>query len=303
MTPIRLGTRGSPLALWQARHVAAKLQPLVQRRPIEIVIVETDGDNDQALPLSEMGGYGVFAKTIQLALLAGRVDVAVHSLKDLPVITTRGISLVATPERGSVHDVLIATKPVHFDELPSGAVIGTSSVRRQAQILRRRRDVQVVPLRGNIDTRLQKLAEEKMDAIVLAEAGVTRLGLMKRITEVLSPEWMLPAVGQGAIGLECREDDLDTRHYLEAINHEPTWHSICAERAMLCALGGGCSVPVGAFSSYQDDTLRLRGIVLSPDGRRAVSATHTGPMATPLAVGEELAAMLINEGASELLKA
>jgi hydroxymethylbilane synthase len=299
---LRLGTRGSPLALWQANYVAERLRPVVAPRRVELVLIETHGDRDQATALSTLGGFGVFTKSIQDGLLDGRADVAVHSLKDLPTIAVADLELVAVPPRGPTGDAFVSRKHRRFDELPEGATVGTSSLRRRAQILNRRPDLKLVDLRGNIDTRLRKLDERDLDAIVLAEAGLVRLGMAERITELLDPTWMLPAVGQGAIGLECRSTDEPTKEVVAALRDPATFACVTAERAMLSALGGGCLVPIGATSKVTDGILTLRGAVLSPDGRRRVVATHTGPADTPLAVGQELAAMLLAEGAEELLR-
>lgn len=298
---MRLGTRGSPLALWQAHHVAALLRPIVAPQPVELVLIETIGDRVQDKPLSAMGGFGVFTKAIQQALLDDRADVAVHSLKDLPTEPTEGTELVATPPRGPTGDAFVSHKHRRFDELPRGATVGTSSLRRRAQLLNRRPDLNLIDLRGNVDTRLRKLLEQDLDAIILAEAGLVRLGLADRITEVLDAEWMLPAVGQGAIGLECRTSDTATRHVVEGVNDWATWQRVMAERAMLWTLGGGCLVPIGATSRVEDGLLTIRGAVLSPDGSRRIVATHRGPAETPLAIGQELAAMLLGEGAAEIL--
>lgn len=300
MTPLRLGTRGSALALWQARHVQARLAP-VSPRPVELVLVETDGDRDQATALSAMGGFGVFTKAIQNALLADRADIAVHSLKDLPTIPDDRLTLAAVPERGAAGDAFVSTKFARFADLPDGATVGTSSLRRRAQLLNRRPDLRLVELRGNVETRLRKLDEQSLDAIVLAEAGLTRLGLAGRITELLPQDWMLPAVGQGAIGLECRAADAEAIDLAAGLTHPDTLSRVLAERAMLYALGGGCLVPIGATSSVRDGLLTLRGAVLNLAGTRRVVATHRGPAGTPLAVGQELAAMLLDEGAAELL--
>jgi hydroxymethylbilane synthase len=303
MTPaLRIGTRGSPLALWQAHFVADRLRPLAEPRPVEFVRIETTGDRDQSSALSLMGGFGVFTKAIQQALLDGRADVAVHSLKDLPTEPSPGTVLTAVPPRGPTGDAFISHKHRRFDDLPPGASVGTSSLRRRAQLLNRRPDLNLLHLRGNIDTRLRKLDDQNLDAIILAEAGLVRLGLQDQITERLDPSWMLPAVGQGAIGLECREEDADTRQLVEGVNDATTWHRVTAERAMLWALGGGCLVPIGATSIIEDGILTLRGAVLSADGTRRIVATHRGPAETPLAIGQELAAMLLDEGAGELLK-
>jgi hydroxymethylbilane synthase len=300
-SPLRLGTRGSPLALWQANHVAARLRPVVAPRRVELVLIETHGDRDQVSALATMGGFGVFTKAIQVAVLQGRADVAVHSLKDLPTIPSDSLELAAVPPRGPTGDAFVSRRHRRFDELPEGAVVGTSSLRRRAQVLNRRPDLKLIDLRGNVETRLRKLDEQNLDAIILAEAGLVRLDLADRITESLDPSWMLPAVGQGAIGLECRADDEDTKHFVEALRDADTFARVTAERAMLYALGGGCLVPIGTTSKIADGLLTIRGAVLSPDGKRRIVATHEGPASTPLAVGQELAAMLLAEGAAELL--
>lgn len=302
MNPLKLGTRGSPLALWQAKYVGEKLRPVAAPRPVELVLIETHGDRDQASSLSMMGGFGVFTKAIQSALLDGRADVAVHSLKDLPTIPEEKLELAAAPPRGPTGDAFISRKHRRFDDLPEGATVGTSSLRRRAQALNRRPDLNLVQLRGNVDTRLRKLDTDGLDAIILAEAGLVRLGLADRITELLDQGWMLPAVGQGAIGLECRAEDVESQRIVRAIRCEETYRRVLAERAMLYALGGGCLVPIGATSKVLDGVLTVRGAVLSADGKRRIVATHSGPAEAPLAVGQELAAMLLAEGADELLK-
>ena len=303
MSSIRLGTRGSPLALWQANYIAERLRPVVTPQAVELVLIETHGDRDQASALSAMGGFGVFTKAIQQALLDERADVAVHSLKDLPTIPTDGLELTAVPPRGPTGDAFVSKKHRRFDQLPEGATVGTSSLRRRAQLLNRRPDLRLVDLRGNVETRLRKLEEQNLDAIVLAEAGLVRLGLGSWITELLDQSWMLPAVGQGAIGLECRTADENTRHLVEALRDTETYTRVLAERAMLSTLGGGCLVPIGVTSRVVDEVLTVRGAVLSPDGRRRIVATHNGPASTPLAIGQELAGMLLAEGAAELLPA
>jgi hydroxymethylbilane synthase len=301
-SPLRLGTRGSQLALWQANFVAEHLRPVAGPRRVELVLIETHGDRDQASALSAMGGFGVFTKAIQNALIDGRADVAVHSLKDLPTIPEPRLELAAVPPRGPTGDAFVSRKHRRFDDLPEGATVGTSSLRRRAQVLNRRPDLKLIDLRGNVETRLRKLDEQNFDAIVLAEAGLVRLGLADRITEVLDPSWMLPAVGQGAIGLECRADDIESKRLVGALRCGDTFARVSAERAMLYALGGGCLVPIGTTSKVLDGVLTVRGAVLSPDGRRRIVATHTGLVTAPLAVGQELAAMLRAEGADELLK-
>jgi len=300
--PFRLGTRGSPLALWQANHVADRLRSVVEPRNVELVLIETHGDQVQDQPLSQLGGFGVFTKAIQQALLDQRVDVAVHSLKDLPTLPVPGLKLAAAPPRGPSGDVFVSRKHRRFVDLPEGALLGTSSLRRRAQLLNERPDFRLIDLRGNIDTRLRKLIEQDLDGIILAQAGLSRLGLEEHITDVLDPRWMLPAVGQGAIGLECREDDADTIHLVEAVTDPATWSAVLAERAMLYALGGGCLVPIGAHTQIANGVLSLRGTVLSPHGDRRIVDSHRGPSDKPLAIGNELAAKLLLAGARELLE-
>jgi hydroxymethylbilane synthase len=302
MAPLRLGTRGSPLALWQAHHVAERLRLVVEPRAVELVLIETHGDRIQDQPLAALGGFGVFTKAIQDALLARRCDVAVHSLKDLPTIPVPGLKLTAVPPRGPTGDVFISRKHRRFGALPQGAIVGTSSLRRRAQLLNERPDLKPVDLRGNIDTRLRKLEAEGLDAIILAEAGLERLGLREAITEVLDPTWMLPAVGQGAIGLECREDDTDTVHLVEAVNDPDTWSRVVAERAMLAALGGGCLVPIGASSKVEAGTLTLRGTVLTQDGKRRIVDTCRADSSNATSIGCSLARQLVISGADELLR-
>jgi hydroxymethylbilane synthase len=299
--PLRIGTRGSPLALWQARHVAELLRPWAAPRAVELVEIETSGDRIREVALSQIGGDGLFTKEIQRALQNGTVDVAVHSLKDLPTTHVEGLTLAAVPARGPAGDVLVSHKHRHFDELPRGAVVGTSSLRRRSQALYHRPDLSLVNLRGNVETRLRKLDEQQLDAIILAEAGLRRLGLETAITEILDPTWMLPAVGQGALGLECRADDSITRVLLERLNDPATRQAVLAERALLRGLGGGCLVPIGASAQVEGEQLRLRGAVLSPDGSRRIAGQQSGAAADAESVGRQLADTLLADGARELL--
>ncbi len=301
MNPLRIGTRGSPLALWQARYVADRLRPLAAPRPVELVEIETSGDRIGEAALTQIGGDGVFTKEIQRALLAGAVDVAVHSLKDLPTTIIAGLTLAAVPERGPVGDAFLSHKHRRFDELPPGAVVGTSSLRRRSQALHRRPDLNLVNLRGNVATRIRKLDEQNLDAIILAEAGLQRLGLESLITELLDPQWMLPAVGQGALGLECRTNDAVTFRFLDRLNDWPTRQAVLAERALLRGLGGGCLLPIGASSRVEEDRLLLRGVVVSPDGTHRIAAEHQGSAADAEAVGQQLAQILLVAGARRLL--
>jgi hydroxymethylbilane synthase len=298
---VRIGTRGSPLALSQANAIAGRLRGLDAGCAVELVIIQTQGDQVRDQPLSRIGGDGLFTKAIQDAVLAGRADIAVHSLKDLPTAPVQGLILAAVPARGSTGDAFVSHRFKRFDELPPGARIATGSLRRQAQIRHHRPDLELVEIRGNIDTRLRKLRDTDLDGLIMAQAGLERLGLANAITEILDPEWMLPAVGQGALGLECRADDNVSRQLLAQIDDHSTHQGVAAERAFLFALGGGCLVPIGALAIVSDENLRLHGAVLSPNGRERLAGESSGTLSQSTAVGEKLAARLLGEGAERLL--
>jgi hydroxymethylbilane synthase len=300
--PLRIGTRGSRLALWQADFVASLLRRLPSAPPVEMVIIQTAGDQVRDMPLSQIGGDGVFTKEIQRALLDRAVDVAVHSLKDLPTTYVEGLCLAAVPQRGPTGDAFVSRRHRTFAVLPSGAVVATSSLRRRAQVLYRRPDLSLVNIRGNVETRLRKLVEQDLDALILAQAGLERLGLGEHICEILDPGWMLPAVGQGALGLECRADDSATLTLLEPLNHPATRQAVLAERSLLKALGGGCQVPIGAAAAVHGDTLTLRGVVIRPDGTHRIEGQLAGPNTDAEEIGRGLAGELLNCGAAELLK-
>jgi hydroxymethylbilane synthase len=301
-SPLRIGTRGSPLALWQAHHVSGLLRAAAPRLAVELVEIETAGDQVRDVPLVQLGGQGAFTKEIQKALQTGQVDVAVHSLKDLPTFAVEGLILAAVPPRGPTGDALVSRRHASFAALPGGAVVATSSLRRRAQALHRRPDLRLVDIRGNVETRLRKLDTQGLDALILAEAGLRRLGLGEVITEVLDPAWMLHAVGQGALGLECRAADAGTRALLARIDHAPTRQMALAERALLRGLGGGCQVPVGAQTTLGGERLTLRGVVIRPDGGVRVEGQASGPAADAEAVGQRLAEDLLRQGARELLE-
>ena len=298
---LRIGTRASPLALWQARHVADRLRAAHAGLDIELVEIETAGDQVRDVPLPQIGGEGVFTKAIQQAVLARRVDVAVHSLKDLPTIPVAGLVLAAVPPRGPSGDVLVSKRHHPFAKLPPGATLATSSQRRKAQVLHRRPDLKLIDIRGNVETRLRKLTEQNLEGLILAQAGLERLGLTGAITEVLDPAWMLPAVGQGALGLECRDDDESTRGLLQTIDDAGTHAAVLAERAFLRGLGGGCLLPIGAATTLQDSALTLRGAVTAPDGRQRLEDQVAGPSAQGEALGATLATALLARGARALL--
>ncbi|MCL4191473.1 MAG: hydroxymethylbilane synthase [Thermoguttaceae bacterium] len=298
---IRLGTRASALAQWQADWVLARLQERGAR--VTLVPISTSGDRDQQLPVDRIGGQGVFTKEIQRALLDGRIDLAVHSLKDLPTAAVEGLSLAAVPHRASTGDVLVSRRYPRLSELPQGAVVGTGSLRRQSQLLHYRADLKVQEIRGNVDTRLRKLDEGQFDAIVLAEAGLQRLGLADRITELVPPSILLPAVGQGALGLETRADDRATRAAVEPLDHPETHAAVVAERAMLAALHGGCMAPIAAWARVEEGILHITGRVLRRDGSKKLEASHLGPADDAASIGRELADELIAQGAAGLIEA
>jgi hydroxymethylbilane synthase len=301
MVPLRIGTRSSPLALWQANHVAGLLRAVAPEVPLELVEIETAGDRVRDVPLVQLGGDGAFTKAIQVALQEKRVDIAVHSLKDLPTFEVANLTLAAVPSRGPVGDALVAKKHRSFGALPTGATVASSSLRRRAQVLYRRPDLKLVDIRGNVETRLRKLLDSDLDGIILAQAGLVRLGLADRITELLDPSWMLPAVGQGALGLECRCDDARSHGLLEKINDPASRAAVLAERALLRGLGGGCQVPIGAFTFIEGERLTLRGAVLTPDGRERVAGELTRTTAEAETVGKLLAEDLLDRGARQIL--
>lgn len=297
-TRVRIGTRGSPLARWQADWITAQLK--ARGVQVELVLITTGGDVT-SVPIRATGSQGLFTKEIQRALLDDRIDLAVHSLKDLPTDAVAGLVLAAVPARGSVYDVLVSNQNGGLDQLPTAARIGTGSRRRQAQLLHARADLRVSDIRGNVDTRLKKLDEGQYDAIVLAEAGLQRLGLDGRITQRLPPHLMLPAIGQGALGLECRMDDSTTLAVLRHLDHTATHSAVRAERAMLAELRGGCLAPIGAWSKIESDRLQLQGVVLSEDGSQRLSAELAGPLEAAASLGRNVARKLLDAGAEELI--
>jgi hydroxymethylbilane synthase len=275
---LRIGTRGSPLALVQARTVRARLAAAlgVSEDAIELNIIRTTGDSIQDRPLAEEGGKGLFTKEIEDALLDGRIDLAVHSAKDMPTVLPAGLTLAACLEREDPRDVFISRKAISLAELPQGATLGTASLRRQAIAKRARRDLKMTLLRGNVDTRLRKLDEGHVDATILALAGLKRLGLMDRGTTIMSAEEFLPAVGQGAIGIEARENDTRTREILARIDHADTSTALAAERAFLAALNGSCKTPIAGHATLSGDALQFRGLIARPDGAAAHDIAGTG---------------------------
>ena len=295
---IRLGTRGSQLALWQSNWVKSELEKLGVS--VELIQIKTEGDIKTG-SLAQIGGQGVFTKRLQIALLENEIDLAVHSLKDLPTEDHPKLTIAAVPERENTADALVSNEYDDLDSIPQGAKIGTGSVRRAAQLLHLRDDLKIEDIRGNVDTRLQKLDDGKYDAIVLASAGLVRLGLSDRITYQFEPHQLMPAVGQGALGLETRADDSNTIDLVSQLSDPPSFHRAMAEHSMLRALFAGCLAPVGANTTVNDGQLTLEGIVLSVDGKEKVSVSMTLPVAQSRELGEAVAKELIAKGADKFL--
>jgi hydroxymethylbilane synthase len=290
-TPLRIGTRGSPLALVQARTVRERLAAALGRPAdtIELKIIRTTGDTIIDRPLAEEGGKGLFTKEIEEALIRGDIDLAVHSAKDMPTFLPKGLILAACLEREDPRDVFISAKAKNIAALPQGAKVGTASLRRQAIMKRARPDLEVAPLRGNVETRLRKLDDGEADAIILALAGLRRLGLEGRATRIMSADEFLPAAGQGAIAIETREDDAETRALLAKIDHSDTSTAVAAERAFLAVLDGSCKTPIGAHAIIEGETLRFRGLIARPDGSAAHDIAATGARSDAVQIGESCA--------------
>lgn len=295
---LRIGTRGSPLALVQARAVRARLAAALgtDEDEIECVVIRTSGDTIQDRPLAEEGGKGLFTKEIEEALLGGHVDLAVHSAKDMPTFSQPGLALAACLEREDPRDVFISRKAASLAELPKGATLGTASLRRQAIAKRARPDLAVTPLRGNVETRLRKLEEGRVDATLLALAGLKRLGLTQHATRIMSPEEFLPAVGQGAIGIETREDNTRVRDMLARINHADTFDAVGCERAFLAALDGSCKTPIAGHAVVEEDSIQFRGLIVRPDGSAAHDIAGHGHRKDALAIGAEAGRELKRRG-------
>jgi hydroxymethylbilane synthase len=293
---IRIGTRGSALALWQARHVERRLSALGHQ--VELRVIVTTGDRLLDRRLESAGGKGAFLKEIEEAMLAGEVDLAVHSLKDVPTETPDGLELCAVLERADPRDALLSSG-ARLTALPAGAIVGTTSLRRRALLGALRPDLRLEDLRGNVDTRIRRLRQGRFDAVVIAMAGLVRLGRRSEVTEALDPRSFVPAPGQGAIALECRTDDRAVRRATEPLDHRETARAVGAERALLAALGGGCNVPLGAHAVTDGEQVALVGFVASADGRTLVRGESRGE--EPQAVGRALAAELLARGAAPLL--
>ncbi len=298
MARLRIGSRGSQLALWQANHISALLRE--QGHEIELEIIKTTGDKITDVALAQVGTKGMFTKEIEDALAEGRVDLAVHSLKDLPTELPPGFELVAITTRVNPRDVFLSVKYDSVRALPKGALVGTSSLRRQAQLKVARPDLVIHALRGNVDTRVRKLEEGEYDAIILAAAGLTRLGKTQLVKEVLSEDFMCPAAGQGALGIEIRAGDTEMRKHLTFLDDAAARAATTCERALLNKLGGGCQVPIGAFAESRDGKLQLIAIVAQPDGSVILREHHSG--SDPIALGEQVGDILLRRGATKILE-
>lgn len=299
---LRIGTRGSRLALFQANWVKEKLGKRYSDLPVTLMKIKTTGDKIQDSPLAKIGGKGLFVKEIEEALIQRRIDLAVHSIKDVPIELPEGLCLSAITQREDPRDVFISRDGKRLDELPKGAKIGSSSLRRQAQLLHFRDDFEVIPLRGNLETRLRKMETMGLDGIVLALAGIRRLGFEERITEIIPTEISLPAIGQGALGVETRMNDQEIENLIHFLNDPSSSIAISAERAFLRRLEGGCQVPIAAYARIVGSTLQIDGLVGTIDGKRLLKDHMEGPIEEAESLGRKLADVLLDRGAKEILE-
>ncbi len=296
-----VGTRGSRLAVWQAEWVQARLKELAPGLTVTLQRIKTSGDMILDVPLAAIGGKGLFVKEIEEGLLRGEIDLAVHSMKDVPTVLPDGLDILCVPAREDPRDVLVSRDSCSLDQLPKGSRVGTSSLRRQAQLLHYRLDLRIELLRGNLDTRLRKLHNGEYDAIVLAAAGLSRMGWSNKVTEYLPPEVSLPAIGQGALALEGRCKDRFVQALVEKLEHRPTRTAVTAERALLERLEGGCQVPIAAHATVKGDTLIMDGLIASVDGRRLIRDTIQGPASEAQGLGMQLAEKLLAQGGNVIL--
>ena len=300
---IRIATRRSPLALWQAEHVAERLEKMFPEITTELIKMVTKGDRILDAPLAKIGGKGLFVKELEQGMLEGSADIAVHSMKDVPVEFPEGLHLAAILNREDPTDAFVSNNYSSLEDLPADAKIGTSSLRRQCQIKEKFPDAEILSLRGNVNTRLAKLDAGEYDAIILASAGLKRLGMGDRITKCLDTSISLPAIGQGAIGIECREDDNEVNTFIKALHDHQTAIRVTAERAMNARLNGGCQVPIAGFAEIQGEQLVMRGLVGSPDGSVLYRAETRGTCAQAEEIGRAIADDLLAQGAGEILQA
>lgn len=298
---IKIGSRGSPLALWQANWIKDQLESRNPDIPVEIVIIKTSGDKIQDVPLAKIGGKGLFVKELEEALLRKDVDFAVHSMKDMPIKFPFALCIASVTKRENPFDALISRNNIKLNDLPKGAKIGTGSLRRASQLLHYRPDLNLIPLRGNIETRIKKLETEGLDAIILATAGLIRLGWGDKISEIISPEILLPAMGQGAVGIEARKHDVDNQILLADMDDENTHLALDAERAVVTQLEGGCNVPIGAFATIEGNEMTLRGLVASLDGKTLYKKELKGDKVNAVALGNEMGNALLDMGGDKIM--
>ena len=296
-----IGTRGSKLALWQSNYIQGKLEEITGL-PVSLRIIKTTGDKILDVPLAKVGGKGLFTKEIEVELEAGTVDLAVHSMKDVPTELPEGLYIAAMPERVDPRDAIVSGAGYNFDTLPQGGRLGTSSLRRRSQVMALRPDLEIVDVRGNLDTRMRKAENGELDAVILAAAGITRIGWADRITHYVSTDQMVSAVGQGAIGIEIRENDEFMRHVCEQIGHPDTMECVTAERVVMRKLEGGCQVPIGAYARYEEGTLTMDAMVGSVDGKQIVRQQLCGDAGEPVALGEAMVERLLSLGAHAILE-
>ena len=299
---IKIGTRGSPLALWQANWIKSCLEIEQEGLQVDLVTIKTSGDKIQDVSLAKIGGKGLFTKEIEEALITKDIDLAIHSMKDVPVKLPRGLNISVITEREDPRDALISKDGVKLADLPEGARIGTGSLRRQTQLLNYRPDFKIMPLRGNLETRLKKLETEGLDAIILAVAGLKRLGMDDRISERIDPDIMLPGIGQGAVGIELRLFDTFSMLMTMPLDHELSHTAVLAERAFLRKLEGGCQVPIAGYATINDGTLTLKGLVASLDGKKIIKAEKSGPTQDAGIIGNSLGEEILQMGAGKILK-
>ena len=302
-TNLIIGTRQSLLALWQSNYIAGRLREEYPGCAVTLKKIVTKGDRILDVPLAKIGDKGLFTKEIEQELLDGTIDLAVHSLKDMPTVLPQGLCLTAITERANAGDAFVSNKYNRIEEMPEGSVLGTSSLRRRAQFLAKRPDLKIVDLRGNVDTRLKKLDEGQMDAIILAAAGLTRLGHEDRIKQIIPQDYCLPAVGQGALAIECRSDNFQVRQMLDFLNDTPTKQATDAERAFLGLLEGGCQVPIGVHAKVKDGHLNMTAVIASLDGSTLLRDTAEGEATDAVAIGRALGQKMLDNGGKEILAA
>ena len=302
MKIIRIGTRGSKLALWQANYIKNQIEKKFHNIKAELEIIKTKGDKILDVPLAMVGGKGLFVKEIEEALLEKRVDLAVHSMKDVPTFFPEGLYLPVITEREDYRDAFISKNNIKLNHMPPNSLIGTSSLRRKSQLINLRNDIRIKDLRGNVDTRLKKLENGEFDAVILAAAGLKRMGYEKRITEYLDDSMMIPAIGQGALGIEIREGDRETLETVSFLKHNATFIEVEAERAFLKTLEGGCQVPIGCYGRIYSEKLSLRGFVASVDGKKYIKEDIEGNKDKYIELGVKLAEKILEKGGKEILE-